>query len=136
MQQTQNPSTSPSGSQAKTIQVVYDGECPVCSYLFADVLRLRSTGWHLVLTNARDFPDEARMLMMDYGVDINREFGSCIDGDWRFGGEALYAIFLVDRFQSAWINRGLLRLLRFVYPVMRSGRNVLLWTLGREPIKY
>ncbi len=118
--------------QDKTV-ILYDGECPFCvSYVrFA---RLRDALGKIELLDARGHPEmvenyAARGFPIDDGmiVDTGEEV--------YFGGDAVWAI-------NALVGRNpLLRLmsgrafLRFVYPVLRGGRNLVTRLRGKPPIQ-
>ncbi|MEM1387665.1 MAG: hypothetical protein AAF748_13135 [Pseudomonadota bacterium] len=122
--------------EPKTIEIVYDGECPICNAMFTRFLRLRQDKWRVVLTDAREHMDVARMLAREYGVDINDAFAVRIEQEWSFGGAALFSLFLAEKVRRPGLRRVALRLMRVIYPILSAGRRALLWLLGRRLIRY
>ncbi len=119
--------------------LIYDGECPFCSR-YVQLLRLRETVGSLRLINARSSDPE---------VDVVRQLGYVIDegmvlkmgGRYFHGDTCLHMLALMSS-QQGWFNRlnfWLFRsdwLSRLAYPLLRTGRNSVLWLLRRRKLGY
>lgn len=117
--------------------LLYDGECPFCSS-YVHYVRLRETAGPITLADAREHPAlvaEAKSL----GFDIDVGMVLKLDGQYYFGGDCIHALSLLTTPSGAFnrINRALFRskaVARFAYPLLRAGRNLALFLLGRRRI--
>lgn len=119
----------------KILEIIYDGNCPVCSRL-AMKTRLEER-YELVLTDARNRADLVRRFR-EQGKDINEGIIVRTESDTYFGAQAL--IFL-DAASSTWGELGVLRplfrsrtLASLAYPVLVGMRKLLLFILGRRQL--
>lgn len=118
--------------------LVYDGDCPFCSR-YVRYLRLRESVGRLRLINARDggpMVDEVRRA----GHDLDEGMVLKIGGRFYHGADCIHALALLSGGSSAFNRLNALifrapRTARLLYPVLRSGRNLALWGLGREKLK-
>ena len=117
--------------------VVYDGDCPFCSSYVA-FAQLRDARPDIKLLDARELAPHLLAAIMDQ-YDLNEGMIVVLDGRIHWGGDAMHVIALVANratllhrlnalvFRSAVVSR-------WIYPVLRTGRNLTLWFLGRSKI--
>ena len=122
---------------SREILLVYDKECPVCD-AYCRVVRIRESVGELRLMNAR----ENTAVMGDItrqGLDIDQGMVLKVDGVLYYGADAIHALSLMSSASGAfnrinhWIFRSKSRS-RMLYPLLRSGRNVLLKALRKTKI--
>ena len=119
------------------LELIYDGQCPVCrSYITA--LRVRRDIGELVLVDAREAPGAVQALAAQ-GLDIDQGMVLSVDDTTYHGSEAMHALALMAG-PSSWLNRLMhwcfrnrLRA-RILYPLLVLGRRALLKLLGRPQI--
>ncbi len=117
--------------------LLYDGDCPFCSS-YVHYVRLRDTAGPITLADARQFPalvSEAQAL----GFDVDVGMVLKLDGQYYFGADCIHALSLLTTPSGAFnrVNRALFKsktLARFAYPILRAGRNCVLFLLGRRRI--
>ncbi|TLY91868.1 MAG: DUF393 domain-containing protein [Gammaproteobacteria bacterium] len=121
----------------REVLLVYDRECPVCdAYCRAADGRASVPGLRLV--NARE--DTAVMdEITRQGLDIDQGMVLKVDGALYYGADAIHALAARGGAAGAFnrINRSLFGSrgrARLLYPLLRSGRNLLLKALGRTRI--
>ena len=121
----------------REILLVYDEECPLCD-AYCRVVRLRESVGELRLVNARE--DSAVMQEITrQGLDIDQGMVLKVDGVLYYGSDAIHALSLLSSASGVanrinyWIFRSRSRS-RFLYPVLRSGRNFLLKVLRKTRI--
>jgi len=121
----------------REILLVYDKECPVCD-AYCRLVRIRESVGDLRLMNARD--DTALMAdITRQGLDIDQGMVVKVDGVLHYGPDAIHALSLMSSAAGGfnrinhWIFRSKSRS-RMVYPLLRSGRNLLLKALGKTKI--
>ncbi len=114
---------------------VYDGECPICSFA-ARSLRIRSAVGDLNLIDARSEKEHPLYKeIVEQGLDLDEGMVLRYSNVNYHGQDALNMMALLGSNQG-WFNRFNALLFRnkllskMLYPVMRAGRNFLLWTLG------
>jgi predicted DCC family thiol-disulfide oxidoreductase YuxK len=124
-------------SDASSIVLVYDGDCPVCSaYSRAIALRHLDPGFQLL--NARE-PHPIVREIDRLGFDMDEGFVLKIKDDYYHGADAINRLALMTTRAGAF-NRinyyifGSRFLSRLLYPVLRTGRNALLCVLGKTKI--
>ncbi len=124
-------------SSAASLKLLYDGECPVCTRYVA-MLRLREQFGELRLMNAREESPE-RTRVEDLGLDLNQGFALFVDEELYFGDRAIHALAMMSS-KSGIFNRmnyfvfSHASLSRVLYPVLATGRRILLKLLGRDLI--
>lgn len=112
------------------VSIVYDGMCPVCNQL-ARTTRLQDRGGTLELIDARS--DELEMIQGNdlSGVDFNEGFAVVVDGEPHLGADGAHVLALLTEPSGLffrlfrWSMRTEKRS-RILYPVLRSGRRLLL----------
>ncbi len=121
------------------MRLIYDGECPFCSR-YVRLLRLRETVGQLQLINAR----EGGAMVADVcsrGYVIDEGMVLVMEGQYYYGDDCLNRLALLSSRQG-WFNRlnywlfKSPRLSRLSYPLLRTGRNAVLWCLGRAKLGF
>jgi predicted DCC family thiol-disulfide oxidoreductase YuxK len=121
---------------AEQIQIVYDGECPFCS-TYVRMFRLREMG-AVQLFNAREphpIVDEIR----SQGLDLDEGMVLKMGGAYYHGEEVVHRLALMSgrsgllRRFNYWVFSSRSRS-KFLYPILRTGRNLTLKLLGRKKI--
>jgi predicted DCC family thiol-disulfide oxidoreductase YuxK len=119
--------------------LLYDGECPVCSAYVA-MSRLRQLYPDLQVMSARDQPAMVAELRRE-GYEINQGMVLSLDRKLYFGAEATRMIATLGSASAAQWRRILLAGIGSapwagaLYPWLNRARQVLLWVLGRTPIR-
>lgn len=122
---------------AETVQLIYDGNCPFCS-AYVNFLRLREALGSVDLIDARTVPQLVADLVSQ---DIDPDAGMVLKiGDQIFhGADCIHALALMssnsglfNKF-NGWVFRSPVRA-HSLYPVLRTGRNLVLLLLGREKL--
>lgn len=136
-------SVSPGRASARRDQpgeawLLYDGECPFCSRYVA-YLRLRaSLQQRLHLIDARKggpLVDEVARR----GLDLNEGMALKYGNRWYHGADCIHVLALLSS-SAGWFNRinaAVFRsptAARWLYPILRTGRNAVLRVLGRSQI--
>lgn len=116
------------------IEIVYDGECPFCAD-FTRMVALRRTG-DVDLIDARG--TDPRIAEIGAGLDLNRGMVVRQNGDIYYGADAMALLLMLSQPSGAW---GIARWVfanparaRLAYPVLRTGRGMVLRVLGRQPL--
>ena len=123
--------------RAREILLVYDEDCPLCN-AYCRLVRIRATVGELRLVNARDGSDVMRQITRE-GLDIDQGMVLKVDDVLYYGADAICALLLLSSGSGVfnrlnhWIFRSSARS-ALLYPVLRSGRNLLLKVLGRTKI--
>ena len=119
---------------------VYDGECPLCRTA-ARALRIREAVGRLHLINAReDIHHPVVQEIKARGIDIDTGTVIKFAGHYYHGGDAMVVMALLGS-RAGWFNRMNAHLFRsksfarLCYPVIRSGRNSLLWLKDVDQIR-
>lgn len=119
------------------ILLVYDKECPVCN-AYCQMTRIRQSVGELRLVDARE-PSNIMDEITHKGWDIDQGMVLKVDGNLYYGSDAIHALSLMSS-QSGifnrvnyWIFRSPL-LSHLFYPLLRTGRNLLLRLLGKSKI--
>ncbi|MGF1553065.1 MAG: DCC1-like thiol-disulfide oxidoreductase family protein [Paracoccaceae bacterium] len=117
--------------------LLYDGECPFCS-AYVGMLRLRDSIGPVRLIDAREGgPELAEVRAAGYAIDQGMAFK--LDGRIHHGDDCIHRLALLTTPSgsfnrlNAWIFRSETRS-RLLYPVLRRGRNAVLYLLGRRGI--
>ena len=118
--------------------IAYDGECPFCS-AYVKLTRLRANAGDLQLIDARS--GHSAMVEIEHaGLDINQGMVVKYQGRLYHGADAMHVISLLSSkstiFNSVMVlifsNR---TIARFLYPILRSCRNLTLRLMGRRLIE-
>ena len=124
-------------SDSHDIEVVYDKECPVCDF-YCQRIDVQKSDGNLVLTDARD-DSEIMDDITALGLDIDEGMVVRVGDKLHYGADAIHELALMSSgkgFVNA-MSRLMFRsrrLSRLIYPVFRSGRNLLLKILGKTRI--
>ena len=119
------------------ILLVYDKECPVCD-AYCHVVRIRESVGDLRIVNARD-SSEVMKEITDMGLDIDQGMVVKMDDQIYYGADAIHALSLISS-RSGLFNRMNYWIFKsergsqFLYPVLRTLRNLLLKFLGTTKI--
>ncbi len=120
------------------IAIVYDGDCPFCRS-YVTITRIRKAVGTPTLVNARERPDLVRSLAQS-GIDLNSGIAVYYQGQIYAGGEAMHLLALLsapegvlDTLISALLQWRSFAL--WIYPALRSGRNLLLKLRNRPPLQ-
>jgi predicted DCC family thiol-disulfide oxidoreductase YuxK len=119
------------------VYIVYDGECPVCSN-YTRLVRLREAVGRVTILNAREDHEVVRGIKRQ-GYDLDEGMVLKIGDDIYFGADAMHMMATLGEGSGlfARVNYGLFHSRRFaifIYPMLRSGRALLLKILGRRKI--
>jgi predicted DCC family thiol-disulfide oxidoreductase YuxK len=119
------------------ILLVYDKECPVCS-MYCSMARIRASVGELRLVNARDASAVMDEITLK-GLDIDQGMVLKVEDNVYYGSDAIHALSLMSSRSGIfnrityWVFRSQ-TLSRFLYPVLRFFRNLLLMLLGKTKI--
>lgn len=119
------------------ILLVYDKECPVCN-AYCHMARIRESVGELRLINARDASavmDEITLKRLD----IDQGMVLKVENNLYYGSDAIHALSLMSSRSGIFnrINYWVFRsrtLSKFLYPVLRLFRNLLLMLLRKTKI--
>ena len=117
--------------------LVYDGECPFCS-AYVRYLRVRESLGRVHLVNARDghpVVDEIRAR----GLDLDDGMVLKLGGRFYHGADCINVLALLSTGSGGFnrLNATIFRspaASRYLYPVLRAGRNAVLQLLGRKKL--
>lgn len=121
----------------RKILLVYDGECPVCSN-YCQAVRIRESVGELELIDSRDDSPIVKEIT-EKGLNLDQGMVLKVDDCLYFGADTIHALALlgsrsgVFNKMNYWIFKSKSRS-RYLYPVLRLGRNMLLKILGRSKI--
>jgi predicted DCC family thiol-disulfide oxidoreductase YuxK len=117
--------------------IVYDGDCPLCSR-YVKMTRLNNAVGRPTLINARERPNLVSALV-EHGVNLDVGMAVYYQGQLYAGSEAVHLLALLttpvdvaNRVAAAVLKRQ--GLAGAIYPLLRAGRNVLLWLKGRPQL--
>jgi len=119
------------------ILLIYDKECPLC-HAYCRVARIRKSVGELRLVDARD-----SSAVMDEitarGWDIDQGMVLKVENNLYYGSDAIHALSLMSSRAGVFnrINYWVFRshtLSRWLYPLLRFFRNLLLKLLGKTKI--
>lgn len=130
--------TASQGNIREDVTIVYDGECPFCQQ-YTQLLRLRASSGNVQLINARDNTQPV-IDAVERGFDLDQGMIVIIEDRFYHGADAMHVLAMLST-QTGWFNRlnyyvfRSKRVSTILYPVLRTGRNLVLRLLGRKPIK-
>lgn len=119
------------------IIIAYDGDCPFCSS-YIRMQRLQNLGMDISLINFRDDPALVESLKQR-DLDPNRGMYVQMGSAEYYADEAVTVISSLTTSKN-WINIGFKwwfknqTRAKFLYPVLRSVRNISIKALGRNPL--
>lgn len=117
--------------------LVYDGECPVCS-AYVRIVRFRESAGAIELINARDGGPIVDRIV-DEGLDLDEGMVLLYGDTFYHGADCIHMLAMLSS-KSGIVNRinaAVFRsrvLSKYLYPILRFGRNTLLKLLGRSPL--
>ena len=118
--------------------LIYDGECPVCS-AYVRFVRFRESVGGVELINARDGGNLVDKVVSEK-YDLNEGMVLWYGDQFYHGADCIHMLAMLST-DSGFINKvnaAIFRrpgLARALYPVLRLGRNALLWILGKSKIE-
>lgn len=121
-----------------TTVLVYDGECPVCS-AYVRFVRFRESVGDVALVNARDGGEIVETILAQ-NLDLNEGMVLWYGGRFYHGSDCIHMLAILSG-ESGTLNRlnaVIFRqptLAKVLYPLLRFGRNSLLWILGRSKLE-
>jgi predicted DCC family thiol-disulfide oxidoreductase YuxK len=118
--------------------LVYDGECPVCSS-YVRYVRLKESAGRVTLVNARDGGPWVERIRAA-GMDLDEGMVLVYGGRFYHGADCIHMLALLSTPSGLFnrINATMFRSARLsavLYPLLRCGRNLLLWLLGRKRLQ-
>lgn len=119
----------------KDIRLVYDRECPVCSFYSR---RVDLADGDLSRVNARDHCELTDEITAA-GFDLDEGMVLKVDDQMFFGSDAIHELALLSS-RKGFFNRiaswvfGRQRVASILYPLLTACRRLLLRLLGRSPI--
>lgn len=119
--------------------LIYDGQCPLCRS-YARHVRLRRAAGELTLIDARGGGAEVEAVLA-MGFNLNDGMVLKIDEAFHHGADCLNRLALMSSRSDLFNRVSFLAfrtptVSRLVYPLLRSGRAVLLKILGRPPLAF
>ncbi len=119
------------------IYLVYDAQCPACDH-YCHLVRIRESVGELVLVDARE-PGPLMDEISAAGLDIDQGMVLKLDHRLYYGADAIHMLALLGS-PSGVFNRfnrwlfGSRHVSRWLYPVLRACRNLLLKALRKKRI--
>ncbi len=113
--------------------LVYDGECPICS-AYCKALAIRQLDSRFEIVNARQYHPILESIN-EMGLDLEEGFVLKIENEYFHGADAINRLALITTrvglfnrlnyliFKSAYLSK-------ILYPLLRTGRSILLYLLG------
>ena len=119
------------------ILLVYDKECPACNN-YCQFVRIRDDVGDLKIVDARE-NSEVRDEITEMGLDIDQGMVLKMSGQIYYGSDAIHVLALISS-RSGIFNRANYWIFKsktlslWLYPVLRTCRNLLLKILGKSKI--
>ena len=119
------------------ILLVYDRECPACN-AYCQIVQIRKSVGELRIVDARENSDVLNEITAR-GLDIDQGIVLKMGDQLYYGSDAINALALIGSRSGIfnrlnyWIFKSK-TISKILYPVLRSGRNLLLKTLGKSKI--
>ncbi|WP_240223124.1 DCC1-like thiol-disulfide oxidoreductase family protein [Rheinheimera hassiensis] len=119
------------------ILLIYDKDCPACN-AYCQMVRIRQSVGELKLINARE-DTEVMQQITAQGLDIDQGMVLKMGDNWYYGSDAIYMLSLLSSRSGLFsrLNYHLFkskRLAKWLYPLLRFFRNLLLKLLGKRKI--
>ena len=117
--------------------VIYDGDCPFCS-AYIRLTRLHTLVRQICILDARK-TTQSVIAELTKDFDLNEGMLLILDGERFHGADAMHRLaLLTGQIDAAnkvmyWIFKRP-RVARIIYPLLRAGRNLTLFVLGRSKI--
>lgn len=124
-------------NNTKQVVVVYDQECPACAN-YCRLVRIREDLGELILWDARK-PGQIMDEITALGWDIDQGMVVKLEQQLYYGADAIHMLALLSSRYGLFnrVNYWLFssqRLSRWLYPLLRALRNLLLKCLGKRKI--
>lgn len=119
------------------IWLVYDGECPVCSFS-ARIVKIRQSLGNFHIVSAREAQHPLLAEIHQAGLDLNEGIVLKWNGVLYHGADALHVIALIGS-DSDWFNKISIFLFKrkwfakLTYPILKTFHHLILW-FKRAPI--
>lgn len=118
--------------------LIYDGECPVCN-AYVRFVRLQESIGHIELVDARDGGAIVDRVVSET-LDLDEGMVLIYGGRFYHGADCLHMLALLSSPSGAFnrLNALMFRspgVARFMYPILRFGRNTLLRILGKRKLE-
>ena len=119
------------------ILLVYDRECPACN-AYCQVVNIRESVGDLRIVDARENSNVMNEITSQ-GLDIDQGMVLRMGGQLYYGSDAIHALALIGSRSGIFnrINYWMFKsktASRFIYPILRFCRNLLLKILGKTKI--
>lgn len=117
---------------------MYDGECPFCSQ-YVKLVRIRESVGGLALLNARDGGPQFQEVLKA-GLDLDEGMVLKLNDRLYHGDDCIHALAMLSEPRgmfnrlNVWVFKSPKRA-KFLYPILRAGRNLALTLLGRKKIE-
>ncbi len=120
------------------LTLVYDHDCPVCRN-YCRVLVIKKAAGEMTILDARENPPIMREINA-LGLDMDEGFVLKIGDQFYHGADAIHALALLSTGAGFFnrINYLVFRsqtLSRILYPVLKTGRRLLLILLGKSKLR-
>lgn len=128
---------SPEDSSGEAITLIYDAQCPACSH-YARLVRIKKELGELVFIDAREVTP-FRLEIDRRGWNLDEGMVLKIGDQMAYGEDALHQLALMSSRSGVfnrlnfWIFRSA-RISQRIYPILRTGRNLLLLLLRKSKI--
>ena len=119
------------------IVLVYDGDCPICS-VYCKALAIRQLDSHFEIVNARQYHPLLEIIN-EMGLNMDEGFVLKIGNEYFHGADAIHRLALISTGAGPFNRLNYLifkspYLARLLYPLLRTGRNIVLRLLGRKKL--
>lgn len=113
--------------------LVYDGECPLCS-AYCRMLAIKQLESRFEIINARQYHPVLEGIK-ERGLDLEEGFVLKIENDYFHGADAINRLALITTRAGLFNRLNYLifksaHLSKILYPMLRTGRNILLYLWG------
>ncbi|MEH6556345.1 MAG: DCC1-like thiol-disulfide oxidoreductase family protein [Oceanicoccus sp.] len=119
------------------ILLVYDRECPACS-AYCQVVKIRESVGDLRIVDARENTEVVKEITSQ-GLDIDQGMVLKMGDQLYYGSDAIHTLALIGSRSGVFnrVNYWMFKsktISKFLYPILRFFRNLLLKILGRSKI--
>ncbi|MBS0289372.1 MAG: DUF393 domain-containing protein [Proteobacteria bacterium] len=120
-------------TKIQEIWIIYDGECPLCTFA-SKRIKLQKVG-KLHLLNARE-AHPLNQILQNKGLDYNQGFIVKIGENLYQGAQAMHVLALLST-NTDWFNKINAMIFRYqpisklIYPVLKGIRAILLWARSK-----
>jgi len=123
--------------EPKKMKIVYDGECPFCSK-YVRLIQLKRTVGDVELINARS-DNLIKEKLKKLSIDINQGMVLIHEENIYFAEDCVHRLALLSTSSTIFnrINKFIFKhkvLSKILYPIMKTGRNLILFILNRKKI--